>query len=191
MSTLLQLEVSSPRGLVKRSELQREVPAEGSNTAQQVTRELTTAEALSDISLFSDNYNYSKNCKLVFAPNTIKKNKQFKKAFEAIAGTDIVTVDSCRTFLNVILHKQRHKLMYSLPKVITRRSFCDNWCRLLPRLWRTQNKNDHVPGDINYVCREFQKAGLACLPASKRTMSFCDGKKKTRTVLRPSFSHSF
>jgi hypothetical protein len=175
MSTLLQLEVSSPRGLVRRAEVFTEAPAAGSNTALHTTRELTTEEALSDVATFS-NYDYGKHCKLSFAPNTKKKNKSFVKAFKAITGTEIVTVDTCRTFLNVILHKQRHKIKYALPKVITRKSFVDNWCRLLPRLWRTQNANVHVPGEIQFVCQEFQRSGNACLPPSKRTMSFCDGK---------------
>jgi hypothetical protein len=174
MSTLGLLEASSPRGLVKKAAIFTEALAEGSNTALHRDRELTTAEALADIAAFGGSYDYAANCKLSFRPNTKKKNKGFLKAFEDITGTDVVTIASAKAYLNVILHKNRHKVQNHLPKAMTRQSFVDNHCSLIKRLWRVQNRDVHVPGGLVYACQELQRAGNASLPSSVRTVEFCE-----------------
>lgn len=174
MATLSLLETSSTRSVVKRPSLFTETLAEGSNAARHTTRELTIEEALADISMEGGIYDYAKNCRLSFRPETTKRNRSFIKKFEKVTGTTVISVDSAKTYLNCLLHQERHKFRNGLFRPMTKASYVDNHARLIPRWWRIQNSNMHTPGDLQYVCREYQLSANNSLPPSAKTVEFDD-----------------
>ncbi len=179
MATLSRLEASSVRSLVSMPAIFTETLAAGSNTSLFSDRDLTIEEALADVRRPGGIFDYAKNCKLQFRPETIRKNQVFMKAFKNITGTTTVTVDTANTYLNCILHQQRHRMRNFLKRVMSRKSFCDNHCRLVCRIWRAQNSNTQVPGELQFACRAMQDSAKNSLPASGKTVPFCDGKQRT------------